>query len=142
MKKIILALIVSSMVTACSSTQTMTRQEKNLAYQEYIAEQQLPELDRVRSFNMRGWQLLTENYLIVSASQRKQYLLELKGFCPDLDYAQGILLKQTNGSSLTTRFDSVAALKAPGIKCFIKRIHPITPEQEDALTAIGKPEAA
>ena len=90
---------------------------------------------------MRGWQLLTESYLIVSASQQKHYLLELKGFCPDLDYASGILLKQTNSSSLTTRFDSVAALNAPRIKCFIKSIHPITPEQEQALTATGKPEA-
>ncbi|WDE05448.1 hypothetical protein SG34_000410 [Thalassomonas viridans] len=142
MKKFITALILTALVSACSSTETMTRQEKNLAYQDYITKQQLPSLDKVRTFKMRGWQALSDEFLIVSAAHKKQYLLELEGFCPDFDFSQGIVIKQSNHSSLTTKFDSVAALNAPGVKCFIKAIHPVTREQVQELTAIGKPEAA
>ncbi|WDE11830.1 DUF6491 family protein [Thalassomonas haliotis] len=138
MKKLIIFICLASLVSACSSTASISEPEKNAAYQDYITEQKLPSLDKVRTFKMRGWQFLSDNYLIVTASLKKQYLLELSGFCPDLGFASNIVIKQSNSSSLTTRFDSVSALKTPRIKCFIKAIHPVTKAQLKEITALGK----
>ena len=138
MKKLMTSLSLLVLLSACSSSQTMTVQEKKAAYQQYITSQKITSVDKIRTFNYKDWQSLTDNYVMISTSLKRQYLVELKGMCTNLDFAHGITINQRNGSSLMTRFDSISPLSEPGIKCFIKKIHPLTREQEQAIKAIGK----
>ena len=139
MKNVFFALSVSALISACASTSTMTAQEKDTAYLDYIASHQLESVDKVQSFKFNDWQSLSNKHLLVSASLNKKYLIGLKSACTDLKFSNAITVNRTNNSSLITGFDSVTALHAPGVKCFIKSIHPLTKEEAMEIAAIGKP---
>ncbi|WDE07440.1 hypothetical protein SG34_011425 [Thalassomonas viridans] len=139
MKKIFFAVSLTAMLSACAATSTMTAQEKDAAYLDYIAEHQLESVDKVRSFTFKDWQSLSDKHLLVSTSLKKHYLLGLKHSCADLKFSQGIAVNRTSNSSLMAKFDSVTALRAPEIKCYIKSIHPVNKEQAMEIAAIGKP---
>ena len=139
MKNIFFAVSVSAILSACAATSTMTAQERDAAYLDYIAEHQLESVNKVQSFTFKDWQPLSDKHLIVATSLKKQYLLGLKSSCSDLKFSHGIAVNRTSNSSLITKFDSVTALRSPEIKCFIKSIHPLSKEQAMEIAAIGKP---
>ena len=138
MKKLVIYIFSILFLAACASS-TMSSAEKKAAYQEYIKTQQLVSVKKITAFNFSGWQSLTDNYLIVRSSQNKRYLLQLNGYCNDLNYEHTILINQSVSSMLSTTFDSIATTTNPQLKCFIKNIYPITKQQAKELQAIGKP---
>jgi hypothetical protein len=131
-----IVLLFSLVLIACSNTQGLTTAELNQAYRDYIAEQSLESKDRVSSFKFRGWQTLTNDFLILSSSPQKKYLVEVNGFCDELRYAQALILNRSIASSLQTRFDSIATPKMPNLKCFIKAIYPIDKQQAKVIAAL------
>ena len=143
-------LITGAIVLAlagCATGPTMSTKEKNAAYADYVVENKLPNFKKINSFRFHGWQSLTDEYLILSTSVKKKYLIELRGYCPDLDYSHAIKLNQSMSGSLVTKFDSISVLNgdrnSAHLKCHIKSIHQLTKAQAKEIAAIGddvKPE--
>jgi hypothetical protein len=139
MKMGITLLSILTVVTGCSTTSNMTVSEKNDAYQEIVKTTPLESVNKIRSFKFNGWESLSNEFLIISTSPRKKYLVEINGFCPGLNFAQAIIVNQASSSTLSVRFDSISVHKSPQTKCFIKSIYPIDKTQEKALRDVGKP---
>lgn len=138
MKKVIGSLILLFITSGCSTT-GMSSQEKTAAYLNFIETEQLESIDKIRSFRFSGWQSLNDRYLIITASPKRKYLINIGAHCSDLKFSQAIIVNQSSSSLLSTRFDSISMLDTPQIKCFIKNIYPITKEQSKTLSNIGKP---
>jgi len=131
-------LITLSLVSSCSTKNTLSFKEKNEQYQQYIETNQLESLRKINAFRLNGWQSLTDDYLILSKSVKDKYLVKISGFCPDLNHAFGLKLNQSIDSVLSAKFDSISTLKDPEFKCYIKSIYQIDKTQSKELSAIGK----
>lgn len=140
MKKI-LALSTLVLITAGCATNpdTLSRQEKNEAYQAYFSEHEISAVKSVNNFKMNNWQSLTDNYIAIKSPFKKRYVIELKGRCQELDYAQTLITHQTTTYQLSKNFDSFSVPEYPHFKCYIKNIYPVSDEQHKAILAIGKP---
>jgi hypothetical protein len=138
MKIMMTILVVLGLLAGCSSSQTLSHQERDEAYIAYIEKQTLIRQDKIRTFKFSGWQALSNNYLIISTSPSKKYLIEVNGFCSSLYHAQTIAVNQGMSSSLATRFDSISVPESPGTKCFIKSIYKVTKAQVKEISALGK----
>lgn len=136
--KFLLISTLALTLLGCASTDTLTRQEKNAAYQGYIATHQLSGVKEIKTFQMRNWYSLTDSYLIVSVAFNKNYLLALKNKCFDLEYAQTLITHLSISNRFSTNFDAIAVPTAPRIKCYVDSIYPITKEQLKEIKAIGK----
>jgi len=73
-----------------------------------------------------GWTPLGDSALGLWAKPSQAYLLELRGSCPGLDFAQAISVTNQMGR-VHQRFDKVVVLDRQSIKmpCFIDRILPL-----------------
>ena len=143
MKTYLIGLLsIAALLTGCSTAPSMSFQEKNSAYVAYIETNELESLDKIRTFRLHGWQSLTNDYLIVTVSPNKKYLLAVNRFCPDLTYAQALIFHRAISSTLSTKFDSISVYDSSNrnlqIKCHIKTIHKITKDQAKEISAIGK----
>jgi len=130
--------VVLGFLTGCSTNQRLSIQDRDEAYLAYIEKQQLVEQQRIRTFSFNGWRALSNNYLIISTSPRKKYLVKINGFCPNLNHAQTIAINQSMSGSLETRFDSISVSESPGSKCIIKSIYKVTKEQVKEISALGE----
>jgi len=124
-------------ITGCSSNNGLSTTEKNLAFQNYISINNLEEVDKITSFRFHGWSSLTNEYLIISSSHKRQHLLELTGFCSEISWAHAIVINRSTSSTLHAKFDSISTAKAPRIKCMIKNIYPLTDQQEEDIKSIN-----
>jgi len=135
-------LLALNLLTGCATNQSLSLQERNEAYAEYIDKQKLQSQDKIRTFNFNGWQALSNHFLIISTSPSKKYLVEVNGYCANLYHAQTIAVNQGMSSSLVTRFDSISVIPPMpptlGIKCFIKSIYKITKQQAKEISALEK----
>ena len=135
-------LILSSLIfiTGCSHNNGLSDKEKNLAFQNYLTINNIENVNKVTTFTFRGWSSLTNDYLILSSSRKRQYLIELAGFCSEISWANTLIINRSTGASLYARFDSVSTPNEPRIKCMIKSIYPITEQQKDEIKKLAKPE--
>lgn len=124
------------LVTACSSNAGKNEELRNTAIRDYIAANSIEDVKKVTAFRYSGWSDLTNDFLIVSSSPRKRYLVEMTGGCFDLKWANTIILKRSESSALQVKFDTVSTADSPQITCRIDRIYPITGEQEDEIIAL------
>ncbi len=138
MKYMTTVLVALGLVVGCATSQKLSYQERDEAYVSYIEKQVLVSQDKIRAFKFNGWQALSNNYLVISTSPSKRYLVEVNGFCSSLYHAQSIALNQGMSSSLVTRFDSISVPESLGIKCFIKSIYKVTKAQVKEIAGIGK----
>lgn len=137
MKNHFIMLFSFALLAACSST-GMSYQERNAAYLTYVKEHNIEALDKVNTFTYQSWQPLTDKFLIIRTRVKDRYLLQLNSYCPDLSFANAITINQTMGSTLVTKFDSIYVLGTKQPKCYIKTIFPLTKEQSEEISAIGK----
>jgi len=137
MKNILVLTLVSTLILGCSST-SMTLNEKDTAYSKYIAEENFSSKEKVNGFKFSGWKSLSDNYLIITAVHKKDYLIETKGRCYDLHNSEGIKLNRSSNMAIYKLGDSISPLGITTEKCFIKSIYPITNIQSDYLVNIGK----
>jgi len=135
---LLITVSILTLISACSAKNTLSFKEKNEQYQQYIETNQLESLKKINAFRLKGWQSLTDDYLILSKSVKNKYLVKISGFCPDLNHAFGLKLNQSMDSVLSTKFDSISTLKDPDLKCYIKAIYQIDKAQSKELSAIGK----
>lgn len=128
-----------ALLSACASQKnTLTKEQRAVAYTEYIAEQKLEQLDKIRSFRLHGWSSLGDKHLIISTSLNRPYLITLRRKCHNLDYSQAIKVHNNSGM-LQAKFDYITPLDGVEINCYIESIHKLTRDQKKAMLAIGKP---
>ncbi|MCP3701089.1 MAG: hypothetical protein GY920_21730 [Aliivibrio sp.] len=143
MKSLLTITLSSILLLGCTST-SMSLKEKNNAYSKYVLNENLTNEDKVEGFKFSGWKSLSDNYLIIKANYKKDYLIETKGRCNNLNDSHGIKLNRSPNFAIYKLGDSISLA---GIhpntditdKCFIKSIYPITRLQSEHLVNIGKP---
>ena len=114
----------------------------------------------VKSFYMGsfdGWTAISKDQLVVWTGMNKAYLLNVQGYCPDLQFANAIAVTST--ASTVDRFEKVIVGRD---RCLIREIRPLDAKQmkedrkllreqmkkpaevppEDAKPEDAKPEAA
>lgn len=143
MKNLLAITLTSILLLGCTST-SMSLKEKNNAYSKYVLDENLSNKDKVEGFKFSGWKSLSDNYLIITAVHKKDYLIETKGRCINLNNSHGIKLNRSSNWAIYKLGDSISPVgisPASEItdKCFIKSIYPITNDQSDYLVNIGKP---
>ena len=131
-----IVILLSFGLLACSNTNSLSNTELNASYRHYIANQPLESHDKINSFKFRGWQALSNDFLILSSSPKRKYLVEINGFCNDLKFAQSLIVNRSTNTSLRTRFDSIATVDMPEMNCFIKAIYPINKAQAKEIAAL------
>jgi hypothetical protein len=112
-----IALLVSALAAAtlagCASS-------AKLDYREYAGEP-------IKSFYMTdfdGWSPVSDNQLVVWTGINKAYLLSVKGYCPDLKFANAVAVTAT--ANTVDKFEKVIVGKD---RCFIDEIRPIDTKQ-------------
>lgn len=139
MKNLVLITLLSlTVISGCASKSSLSFQEKNVEYQQYIEKNELESVKKINAFRLHGWQSLTNDYLILSRSVKDKYLVKVSNFCPDLYHAFSLKLNQSMNSVLSAKFDSISTLQEPELKCYIKSIYPIDKIQAKEIVAIGK----
>jgi hypothetical protein len=139
MKNILTITLISTLILGCTSTTSMSLKEKDNAYGQYVIDENLSSEDRVNGFKFSGWKSLSDNYLIITAVHKKDYLIETQGRCIDLNNTNGIKLNRASNLAIYKLGDSISPVGKITDKCFIKSIYPITNAQTDYLVNIGKP---
>lgn len=139
MKSILIVITSFLLLTSCSSNNGVTLKAKNIAFKEYIASNNIESVKRVSRFRFHGWTSLTDEFLILSSSHKRKFLIELSGYCSDIRWAHAIILNRLNTASLNALSDSISTLDAPKINCRIKTIYPLTQEQLVDIRAIDNP---
>lgn len=128
---IILTIILSS----CASAPNNYRYKK---FDNYILDNQLPSLSKIRTFKMLNWSSLDYRHLILSSHHNKKYLITLDSYCHELEYANSIGLKQSMDYTLSTKFDSVILINHQNQECRIKTIHEINKQQAKELLELRR----
>ena len=81
----------------------------------------------VKSFYMShfdGWSVVSKNQLVVWTDINKAYLLNITGYCPDLQFANAIAV--TSSANTVDKFEKVIVGKD---RCFIDTIRPLDTKQ-------------
>ena len=130
----IMALLVA--LSGCASN-SLTRAERNELYAEYIKTNNLESQDKITTFKFRSWRSLSNDYLIITTSPQRRYLIKLRNSCINLSFSNGIVINQ-HGSQLHAKFDAISPTEFPEQKCFIKSIYPLTREQAVEMGRLGK----
>ena len=138
-KRLALSTLVLITAGCATNPDTLSRQEKNEAYQAYFSDNEISAVKRVNNFKMNNWQSLTDRYIAIKSPFKKRYVIEFKGRCQELDYAQTLITHQTTTYQLSKNFDAFSVPEYPNFKCYIKDIYPVSDEQHKAILAIGKP---
>lgn len=113
MKSLLSVALAAVLFAGCANT-------PKLNYNEYAGEP-------VQSFYMPsfdGWTSVSKDQLVVWTSQNKAYLINVTGYCPDLQFANRIAVTST-GSSVD-KFEKVIVGRD---RCFIDTIRPIDVKQ-------------
>jgi hypothetical protein len=81
----------------------------------------------VKSFymhNLDGWTPVSKNQLVVWTGLNKAYLINVTGYCPDLEFATAIAV--TSSGSTVDRFEKVIVGRD---RCLINEIRPLDTKQ-------------
>ena len=139
MKTIIFSVLMATLVTGCTSITSTSLATKDKAYAKFVSDENLAIKDKINGFKFNGWKPLSDNYLIITAVHNKDYLVETKGRCIDLNKAHGIKLNRFSDLSVDALADSISPIGASSETCLIKSIYPISGTQSDQLAAIANP---
>ncbi len=94
--------------------------QPKLDYREYAGEP-------VKSFYMPdldGWAAVSKNQLVVWAGSNRAYLLDVSGYCPDLQFANTIGVTSTGNT--VDKFEKVIVGRD---RCLINTIRPVDVQQ-------------
>ncbi len=140
MKKLIGLTIASLIlsVSGCATIDTLTDNEKNTAYAQYIVDNKLESIDYIKTFNFKGWHPLTNDYLILKSTFNKRFLISLNESCYDLDDTNTITTAQSLIGRLSAKHDAIHVLNGFQSTCYIKSIYPIEKSVVKTLQNIGK----
>ncbi|HJW45561.1 MAG TPA: DUF6491 family protein [Lysobacter sp.] len=112
-------------MSAGASDSKLAESEKLALYRAHAK----PPVESFHYFNsLNSWTSLGDSAVAIWTRPSEAYLLEVYGPCPDLDFAQAIVLTNQFGR-VYTRFDKVIPRMVAGgaqpIPCHIKEIRPL-----------------
>lgn len=115
MKKslVVVAALAAGLLAGCATG-------PKLNYAEYAGEP-------IRSFylgNFDGWNAVSRNQLVVWSGFNKAYLLQIAGYCPDLQFAHAIAITSTGNT--VDKFEKVLVGRD---RCLINEIRPLDTKQ-------------
>ncbi|WP_286234284.1 DUF6491 family protein [Thalassotalea sediminis] len=135
MLKQIVIILLLVLLTACANRQDgLALMNKDL--RQYITTNEITDVKRVTSFRFHGWNSISDEFLLLSSTPKRKYLIEMSGYCSDIRWAHTISLQRSMDTVLSAKFDTIGIPNKPALNCRIEKIYPITSEQEDALIAI------
>ncbi|MGO4221000.1 DUF6491 family protein [Lysobacter sp. TAF61] len=117
-----LAIFVAS-ASACAAESRITDTDRLALYRAHAG---APVSNFQYFGRLDGWTPLGDSALAVWTRPSEVYLLELKGTCTDLDFAQAVSLTNQSGR-VYQNFDKVIVLgrSTNGMPCWIKEIRPV-----------------
>jgi hypothetical protein len=107
------ALLAAGLAAGCAS-------QPKLDYREYAGQP-------VKSFymtNYDGWSPVSEDQLVIWTGMNEAYLIQVTGYCPDLQFAQVVAVTSTANN--VDKFERVIVGRD---RCFINEIRPIDTRQ-------------
>lgn len=115
-----IALAIS--LSACAGTAP----EADKSVDEILAEKNLKIVEEVRqliNFNIRGWQYVNLQNVVLEDGPSKKYLVELNNPCRNLDYAQRIAF--TSFGRVVSKNEKLIVTDGPGHveNCFMKAFY-------------------
>ena len=113
MKGLLSVICAVALCAGCGST-------PKLDYNEYAGQP-------VKSFYMPefdGWSPVSKNQLVVWAGNNKAYLINVTGYCPNLEFANTIAVTSTGNT--VDKFEKVIVGRD---RCFIETIRPVDVKQ-------------
>lgn len=122
--KRILALAMLTALVACAGAEQKPDEERTV---EQILEQKnlriVEEVDKLINFNIRGWQYVNRQNVVLEDGPSKNYLVELNTPCPNLEFAQVIAF--TSFGRIVNRSDFIVVTDAPGRvqRCMIRTFY-------------------
>ncbi len=136
MKNILTIGLLSAFVMGCSTVPTMSLNDRDVAFSQFVTNENLASVDKITSFKFTKWKSLSDSYLIVTAAHKRDYLINTRDKCYDLNNAKSIQLNLTSDSTINIESDSISTSGVQ--RCFIESIYPISNEQSSYLANIGK----
>ncbi|MFK8010478.1 MAG: DUF6491 family protein [Marinicellaceae bacterium] len=118
------------------SCQNPNNNKHNSLYANYVASENLNQVDKIQTFKFQGWNSLDYRHLIISSSHNKSYLITLDFYCNDLLSTTSIIINQTISSNLSAKFDSISVPRNQDFECRIKSIHQLSKKQKSEITAL------
>lgn len=137
-----ITIIIAGILVAlagCSSSDSLSRQDRNIAYESYITSSKLQTVKEIQRFKMRKWKSLTDEFLIISNNtSSRNYLVKMKGKCYDLEHANNLITHQQMAGRLSSGFDALSVSSSPNKKCYIDSIYKISKSDSKNIREIGK----
>jgi len=121
---LIAAALVAATLVACSSVPYAQRHQQRQAA--YAAAAGAP-VKSFHFFSLWSWEPLSDTELAVYTRPDRAWLLDVDGYCPNLQYTQTIGLTSSIGQ-VSVRFDKVLTGRHD-IPCVISQIRPVDVKQ-------------
>ncbi|MBM7072806.1 hypothetical protein JQC92_12315 [Shewanella sp. 202IG2-18] len=136
MKRLFLVALATLFIFGCASR--VSTADRNAAYADFIQTNNLQSINRITSFDFNGWSSLSNDYMILSANFRKDYLLKMQGGCTGLNFAQVVKLHQFSNNTFDKLSDTVSVKDTIPMQCRVANIYPLTQDQSKAIKQIVK----
>ncbi|NVJ50942.1 MAG: hypothetical protein HWE11_11180 [Gammaproteobacteria bacterium] len=128
--------LILLLLVGCAS-QSLSVDQRIELYRNYVAQQEYKPITQIIGFKLHSWSYLSEEFILLSTSSVKPYLIEFRSRCRDLRFQQNIIV-ENSGSLLTSKFDSIRLPDGIVPNCYIKNIYPLTREQADELRELAR----
>ncbi|MEO6799604.1 MAG: DUF6491 family protein [Rhodanobacter sp.] len=121
---LLFAVALAAALAACSSVPYAQRQQQRQAA--YAAAAGAPVRD-FHFFSLWSWEPLSDTELVVYTRPDRAWLLDLEGYCQNLEFTQTIGLT-SSVSQVSARFDKVVTGRHD-VPCIIAQIRPVDVKQ-------------
>ncbi|NND44623.1 MAG: hypothetical protein HKN58_04825 [Xanthomonadales bacterium] len=122
--KMLLVSVFGALLASCAAQPTQGPKpldlDRQLAERHYLMG---PPVDRIRNYQLSGWNYVDNHHVIMRAGVRDHYLITLRSYCPDLSSATSIAFSTTVGSLTTS---DALLVRGPGSildRCHIRYIN-------------------
>ena len=128
---LLVVIVLSACATKDSSQRENVERTQNQAILDFIDVRELQELDKLRSTERDGWDIVTMSYVIYKA-RRDRYLIEFSRPCFELrDNREVTPDLRANPNVIRSKFDTLRG-------CRIARIFELSRDEAEELKNIGE----
>lgn len=127
--KPIIAVILLALASACS---TMSDEQEIEATRDFVAANQLDEVDEIRLYEQLNYRIINE-YFVTVETRRGDFLLEFNSRCRALtsrDFQPHMVDVRRDPTRVRARFDTIRG-------CHIGKIYEVSDEQREELRQLG-----
>lgn len=119
-----------SMLAACAAQEVEETQDEEQAVRDFIAVRELAELDKMRTTDRDGWEVLDLHFLLYK-TRRKHYLVEFVRACYELRENEIVADERWDANTVRARFDTIRG-------CRVDKIYALTEADVVELQQLGE----